>query len=136
MAGATIGFLAGFVLSAFDDTRLSAHGAVVTATVEDTAPYGSDTQYLLSFVVDGQSDSQWATDVGDLKVGDSVRVIVDRRDDTNIKKAATYGRRWLLYSIQIVASVVFAAIGVMFLRMDAAGFRDYVKARYGHPTDS
>jgi hypothetical protein len=31
---------------------------VVTATVEDTAPYGKDTQYLLSFIVNGQSDAQ------------------------------------------------------------------------------
>jgi hypothetical protein len=40
-------------MSKANDLQLSRRGEVVTATVEDTAPYGKDTQYLLSFTVDG-----------------------------------------------------------------------------------
>jgi hypothetical protein len=67
--GAAVGFLAWFGVSATNDFRLSHHGAVVKATVEDTAASGNDTEYLLSFVVDGQSEAQWSSDVRGLKVG-------------------------------------------------------------------
>lgn len=132
--GAAVGFLAWFGVSATKDIRLSHHGAVVKATVEDTAPSGKETQYLLSFVVDGQTEAQWSSEVRGLKVGDSVSVIVDRGDHTDFEPTATYGRRWGSYVIQLLGSAIFAYLGVMFLRMDAAGFLRYSRARYGHAT--
>jgi len=134
--GGAVGFLAWFGVDAANDFRLSRDGVVVVATVEDAAPYDKDTQYLLSFVVDGQTEAHWATDVRrGLKVGDSVPVIVDRRDHANFEPTAAYGRRWGTYLIQIVASTAFAFLGVMFIRMDADGFRRYTRARYGHAVD-
>jgi len=132
--GAAVGFLAWFGVSATNDFRLSHHGVVVRATVADTAPSGKDTQYLLLFVVDGQFDAQWSTDVRGLKVGDSVSVIVDRTDSANFEPTAAYGRRWGGYVIQVLGSAVFAFLGVMFIRMGAAGFRWYLRARYEHAT--
>ena len=134
--GAAVGFLASLGVSAVKDSRLSRHGVVVAATVEDTARDGKDTQYLLSFVVDGQTETHWSTDVPALKVGDSVPVIVNRRDHASVESTAAYGRRWAVYLIQILGSAAFAFLGVMFIRMDAAGFRRYSRARYGHATDS
>jgi hypothetical protein len=128
--GAAVGFLAWFGVSATKDYQLSQNGAVVTATVADTAPYGKGTQYLLSFSVDGVTDEQWATDVPDLNVGSIATVIVDRRDHTRIESTASYGRRWGGYAIQILGSTAFAALGIMFTRMDADGFRWYLRARY------
>jgi hypothetical protein len=134
--GAAVGFLVWFGVSAADDSRLSRNGVVVAATVEDTAPYGNDTQYLLSFVVDGQSEAYWSTDVSGLKLGDSVSVIVDRRDHATFEPTKVYGHRWGAYLIQILAAALFAFLGVMFIRMDAVGFRRYSRARYGYTGDS
>jgi hypothetical protein len=134
--GGSVGFLAWFGVSAINDSRLSRNGVVVVATVEDTAPYGNDTQYLLSFVVDGQNEADWSTDVSGLKVGGSVSVIVNRRDHANLESVEAFRRRWALYLIQILVSTFFAFLGVMFIRMDAAGFRRYARARYGYATDS
>lgn len=90
---------------------------------------------MLSFVVDGQSEAQWSSDVRGLKVGDSVSVIVDRSDHSNFEPTAAYVRRWGGYVIQVLGSAAFAFLAVMFIRMDAAGFRRYSRARYGHATD-
>lgn len=132
--GAAVGFLVWFGVSATNDYQLSHHGAVVVATVEDTAPYGKGTQYLLSFVVDGQTEARWSTDVRGLKVGDRVSVVVDRSDHANFEPTAAYGRRWGAYAIQVIGSAVFALLGIMFIRMNAAGFRRYSRSRYGHLT--
>jgi predicted PurR-regulated permease PerM len=130
--GAAVGFLVWLGVTATNDFQLSHHGVVVTATVKNTAPYGEDTQYLLRFVVDGQSETRWSTHVArGSKVGDSVSVIVDRTDHANFEPTAAYGRRWLGYVFQLLFSLLFAALGVMFLRMDAAGFRTFLRFRYG-----
>jgi hypothetical protein len=130
--GAAVGFLAWFGVTATEDFQLSRHGVVVTAAVEDTAPYGRDTQYLLSFVIDGRPDAQWTTGIAELKVGDTVSVIVDRGDHAHLLSTAAYGRRWAGYVVQVFMSAAFALLGIMFVRMDAAGFRRYTRARYGH----
>jgi hypothetical protein len=134
--GAAVGFLAWFGVSAANDSRLSRGGVTVAATVEDTAPYGKDTQYLLAFIVDGQTETYWSTDVRGLKVGDSVSVIVNRRDHAKFEPTEVYGHRWGSYLVLILASAGFAFLGVMVIRMDAASFRRYSRARYGHATDS
>jgi hypothetical protein len=132
MVGAAVGFLGWFGVSATNDFRLSRHGVVVAATVEDVAPYGKDTQYLLSYVVDGQSERQWSTDVRGLKIGEKLTVIVDRRDRSHFEPTAVFGRRWVLYAMQLLASVVFAALAIKFIRTDAASFGEAARARYGH----
>jgi len=134
--GAAVGFLAWFGVSAAEDSRLSRDGVTVAATVEDTAPYGKDTRYLLAFVVDGPTEAYWSTDVRGLKVGDRLSVIVNRRDHAEFEPTEVYGHRWGSFLVQILASAGFTFLGVMFMRMDAAGFRRYSRARYGHATDS
>lgn len=132
MVGGAVGFLAWFGVTATEDFRLSRHGVVVTATVEDSAPYGKDTQYLLDFAIDGRADAQWTSDVGDVKVGTRLPVIVDRGDHTHLESTTVYGRRWVGYVIQVLGSVALASLAKMFIGMDAAEFRLYSKARYGH----
>ena len=121
--GAAVGFLVWFGVSAAEDYRLSRHGVVVTATVRDVTPDGRDTEYLLSFVVDGQPETRWTTDLHGPRVGDRVAVIVDRGDHGNFQPTSAYGRRWGGYVIQVVASAVFAGLGIMFVRMSRLRIR-------------
>lgn len=130
--GGAVGFLAWFGVTATQDFRLSRHGVVVMASVEDSAPHGKDTQYMLGFAIDGRADAQWTTDVGDVKAGTRLQVIVDRGDHTHLESTAVYGRRWVGYLIQVFASLAFAWLAKMFIGMDGDEFRRYSRARYGH----
>jgi hypothetical protein len=130
-AGAAVGFLAWVGVDATNEYRLSRHGVVVTATVENTAPDGKDTQYLLFYGIPGRHTMQWSTDLQGLRIGDSVTLIVDRTDITRFEPKAVYDRRWVGYAIRIVVSAIFGWFASLFIRMDAAGFRRYARARYG-----
>jgi hypothetical protein len=90
--GAAVGFLGWLGVTVTDNVHLSRHGEEVLATIEETSRY-SDDQYLLSFAIDGQTETQWVTGIGDRTVGDNATVIVDRDDHTNIVTSASYGRR-------------------------------------------
>jgi hypothetical protein len=129
--GAVAGFLAWLGVTVTDDVQLSRDGVVVTATVEGSAPYGEETQYLLSFAVDGQSAQRWSADVGSLRVGDTVHVIVDRNDHTHFETTAAFGRRWPGYIVQVLVAAAFAWLSIVFIRMDAADFQQYLRARGG-----
>lgn len=131
--GVAIGFAVWFGVSAAKDVPLARSGIVVTAVVEQTAPYGDDTQYLLSFAVDGRADEQWSTDVADLRVGATTTVIVDRRDHTRMESEAAFSRRWIFYLVLAAGIAITAAAGVVFIRMGPAEFQQYVKRRVGGP---
>ena len=129
--GVTIGLAAWFGVSAAKDVPLARHGIVVTALVEQTAPYGDDTQYLLSFTVDGRADEQWSTDVADLRVGATTTVIVDRRDHTRMESDAAFHLRWIFYVVLLIGIVMPAFASVAFIRMDTAEFQEYTKRSVG-----
>jgi hypothetical protein len=131
--GATAGLAAWFGVSAARDVPLARHGIVVSAVVEQTAPYGDDTQYLLSFSVDGRPDEQWSTDVADLRVGAATTVIVDRRDHTRMESDAAFQRRWIFYAVLLIGIVMLAFASVTFIRMDTAEFQQYTKRSVGGP---
>lgn len=131
--GVTIGLAAWFGVFAAKDVPLARHGIVVTAVVEQTAPYGDDTQYLLSFTVDGRADEQWSTDVADLRVGATTTVIVDRRDHTRMESEAAFGRRWIFYLVLAAGIAIAAAASVVFIRMGTAEFQQYMKRSVGGP---
>src|SRR5215813_11947166 len=109
--GASAAFLIWLVVGAVSDVDHARHGVVVTATVEDSAPYDDDPQYLLSFTVDGQTDEQWAVDVGRLHKGSTVSVLVDRRDHSDIVRKPTFATVWVVHAIQLFAAVIFFAYG-------------------------
>ncbi len=125
-------FVVLFGTTAYKDTVIARHAVTVTATVEDTAPYGSDTQYLLAFTIDGQADQQWAIDLPDRKVGQTVTVLVDRRDHERITSQWAYKVRWVLLALCGLGAAGFGALGVMFVRMDGDGFVEYARTRGGH----
>jgi hypothetical protein len=130
--GGAVTFAVMFAKDAYNDVALSRHGAAVTATVESVWPDGTDTEYLLSFTIDGKTDQQWTTHVSDLKVGQTVTVLVDQRDHQRMTSADAYGRRWGAFTIAGIGVAFFAWLGIMILRMDAEGFLQYSRMRYGH----
>lgn len=133
LMGASAGFLIWFAVTAIGDYQLSRHGARAGAIVEATAPYGDrDTQYLLSFWVDGRPDEQWVTGIGRQHVNGAVAVMVDRRDHTRIELAAGSGR-WIGYAIQLVSAAVFGWLAFLYLRMDSSAYLRSLKARYRRP---
>jgi len=108
---ASASFLIWLVVGAIGDVDHARHGVVVTATVEDSAPYDDDPQYLLAFTIGGQPDEQWAVDVGRLTKGSTVAVLVDRRDHSDIVRKPTFATVWVVHAIQLIATVIFFGYG-------------------------
>lgn len=108
---ASAGFLIWLVVGAVSDVDHARHDVLVTATVEDSAPYDDEPQYLLAFTIGGQPDEQWAVDVGRLTKGSTVAVLVDRRDHSEIVRRPTFATVWVVRAIQLVATAIFFRYG-------------------------